>query len=116
MKTLITLLLFCSISFLADAQVNVSSISNTIKLQGDSLYKSKIGDKKRIHLVDNSGSYTGEYMILSYQDDTVKDYDLYGASNLRKGKVKHYTNGEILTFDLLGVLTQKEKSPTVNKK
>jgi len=116
MKTILTLLLFCSISFISVAQVKVSSVSKTIQLQADSLSKSKVSDRKRIHLVDNSGSYTGEYMMLSYQDEVMKEYDLYGANNLRKGKVKQYANGEILTFDIMGVLTQKETTTTVIKK
>lgn len=74
--------------------------------QVDKIYKSVYG-KRKIHLKDKSGSYTGEYLIQTDQDETVTEYDWYGTNGFHKGKVKTYSNGEMLIFDILGKLVKK---------
>lgn len=68
-----------------------------------------VNANKKIHLKDKNGSYTGEYLRLTDEDETVKQYTLYSASDFPTGTLKVYSNGERLLFDNFGRLLKHTK-------
>lgn len=65
---------------------------------------------KKKYLKDKTGHYTGEYLQLSEEDDTVKKYGLYDGNDFQKGTLLVYANGDRLLLDNFGHVIAQNKS------
>jgi hypothetical protein len=64
---------------------------------------------KKIKLKSNYGSYTGEYLKLTDEDETVKTYKLYDVNDFPEGTLQVYSNGERILFDNWGKVLKHTK-------
>ena len=69
-----------------------------------------IGAKKK-YLKDAQGNYTGEYLKLSEEDESITKYTLYDVNDFPKGTLVVYPNGQRVLFDFFGKVISRSKLP-----
>jgi hypothetical protein len=64
---------------------------------------------KRKYLKDANGRFTGESLMLTYEDEEIKKYTLYDVNDFKKGTLVVYSNGDRALFNNFGKIIARNK-------